>query len=182
MMKTFQKDHLGKGIYLVFMFLFMACHPNHSVQTPGDSSIQGIWEEELGPDQQDSLNQEFTLYHFRFQCDSVFIIQEVHDKNIHEDGTCFSNGLWKEYQKAGYVLQGDSIFLEGVYTKPNFKMKASGCHHFGNFHESYKILKRIPVIVSSPKIGDQILLLSPHSNEKIWLRRIQVSRCKLLGG
>lgn len=150
--------------------LWMSCTLNPSLQTRGDQRLQGEWTETLSPEKQNPANLYQTRYSFRFECDSVFITTEVKSRFNYEDDHCFNGGHWTEYQKAGYLMRNDSLILEGVYTKPNFKMKISGCHHSGNFHESY--------LLSPTPNPDSLFLSSSHEHGLIHLFHEKKWNCK----
>jgi hypothetical protein len=165
------------GILLIIISLFNACIPNKSYQTPGVESLQGIWVEKLGSEKSGPDNDYFSEFQFRFSCDSVYITTKVHSKYNYEDSHCFNNGQWTEYQKGGYTLSHDSLIVEGVFTKPNFRMKISGCHHSGNFHEVYKI-RSLNIENDNLNRRDSLLIYPPHEEGTIHLYRTQKWICK----
>ncbi len=154
--------------------------------------LQGIWVESLSPEKQNPQNLYHTEYKFQFTCDSVFITINTQSRVNYEDEHCFNQGAWKEFLKGGYKVIGDSLEIEGVYCKPNFKMKTVGCYHSGNFHDVYRILPErsdYPPIrnvggfqVKSKEgvkhdLGNFLRLQSPHEPEIINLNLIQRVPC-----
>ncbi len=69
--------------------------------------------------------------------------------------SCFNNGVWKEYAKGVYVVRGDSLFMEGDYTKPNYKQKVSGCYHTGRYIKSFYIKSMEPEAIQLQSVSDQ---------------------------
>lgn len=171
----------GRGIIFLFLVaaLLGSCSTNVSSRTKGNSSLQGIWQETLSPEKRNPENLEYSKYEFRFSCDSLYIITEIHSKYNYEDAHCLNHGTWKEYQKAGYSLKDDSLFLEGVYTKPNFKMKISGCYHNGNFHDVFILRQFKTTLNNRASFMDSLIISSPHEDGIIHLHRVQNIPCTL---
>ncbi len=167
---------------LAFLFFLLSCSPNSNVQTPGNPLFQGVWKEVLSKEKLDPKNMEYTSYEFRFTCDSVYMILRICSKFGYEDPKCFQKGVWSEYQKGGYKIKDDSLIIEGVYTKPNYKMKTSGCHHSGNFHEVFLISsggQKNSLSLNLNSGTDTLTLISPHEEEMIHLHRTQKTVCNL---
>nr|WP_237249537.1 fumarate hydratase [Sphingobacterium faecale] len=114
------------------------CQRHSEMQTEGVSFLQGVWVQDSIPQQQQMLN--FTLHEFTFTCDSLYTKMHVHAKTKTIPDSCFNNGSWTEYAKAVYVLRGDSIIAEGIYTKENGKQKISGCYKSGQYLPRFKLV------------------------------------------
>jgi|GEM_PF-776077 len=171
-------DNWLKGIACSVILFSLSCVPNKSYQTPGASELQGIWVENPGPEKSNPDNIYYSKFQLRFSCDSVYITTEVHSKYNYGDSHCFNEGHWYEYQKAGYTLAHDSLILDGVFTKPNFRMKISGCYHSGNFHEVFKIKKLIPNDIKNANGKDSLLIYPPHEEGLVHLYRTDKWVCK----
>ncbi len=131
--------------YLLFALcslLFPACKFNPNLQERGVGFMQGVWQE----DQvlyQDKLLQ-YTQHKFTFTCDSFYVVMNTTAKvNTYAD-SCFNNGKWTEYAKGTYMTKKDTLFLNGTYTKANFKQKISGCYKIGRYVPVYIIKKNTP--------------------------------------
>ena len=172
--KSLNYSNLFKGFFLLVLGLTYSCKSNPSFQTRGEDSLQGTWEQEWTKEESRADNLYKTKYQLRFYCDSLYMTTQVDTKYNYEDSHCFNGGHWTEYQKAGYSISHDTLFVEGVYAKPNFRMKISGCHHNGNFHEYYLI--QTPKHPGS-KSPDSLILLSPHEASPIYLHRTQKWVC-----
>lgn len=167
-----------RGIWAFPFLLLLACVPNKNFQTPGVDDLQGIWIEKPGPEKSNPENLYYSINTLRFSCDSVYITSQIHSRYNYEDPHCFNGGKWTEYQKAGYTLSHDSLILEGVYTKPNFRMKISGCYHSGNFHEVYKIKRLVHSLGVHADSKDSLILYPPHEEGKIHFFRSAQWKCK----
>ncbi|MGN5956474.1 fumarate hydratase [Sphingobacterium lactis] len=107
------------------------------MQTEGAAFFQGVWKQESKVDTSQTLN--YTLHDFKITCDSMYATFHVHNKVKTIPDSCYGDGNWTEYAKAVYVQRGDSIIVEGLYTKPNGKQKISGCYRSGPYVPRFKI-------------------------------------------
>src|SRR6516225_5599672 len=83
--------------FVLLTFGFLSCTPNANQQTPGTAILQGEW-------QQDSVVGEkalvsYSLYHFRFSCDSFFMAINSFSKVNTGSDSCMNSGRWTEYAK-----------------------------------------------------------------------------------
>ena len=145
---------------------FTACQRHSEMQSEGVQALQGVWIQDSIPHQDQLLS--YTLHEFTFRCDSVYVTMDVHAKNKTIPDSCYKNGNWKEYAKAVYVQRGDSIIVEGVYTKENFKQKISGCYKTGQYLPRFKIVN-----LST----DSVVLQSRYESTPIILRKTQDITC-----
>lgn len=154
---------MQKLCFLLFIFscCFSACKFNPNFQGRGSDFIQGIWEE-VPVSYQDSLLQ-YTRHTFKFTCDSVYVTLETHAKVNYYADSCFKSGTWKEYAKGNYVLQNDTLYILGTFTKENFKQKLSDCYRIGQY---------LPVFVISNKTANTLELrgLKQHVPLKLELK------------
>ena len=149
------------------LLAFSACQRHSEMQTEGVAQLQGVWVQDSIPNQSKMLN--YTLHEFTFKCDSVYVTMDVHAQTKTMPDSCFKDGNWQEYAKAVYVLRGDSIIVEGIYTKENFKQKISGCYKNGQFLPRYKI-----EFASS----DSVILHNKYDSRPIVLRKTQDIICE----
>nr|WP_262903851.1 fumarate hydratase [Sphingobacterium bovistauri] len=120
------------------LFTFASCYRHSDMQTEGVKELQGVWVQDSIPNQDQLLS--YTMHEFTFRCDSIYTTMNVHAKTKTMPDSCFKNGNWKEYAKGVYVQRGDSIIVEGIYTKENWKQKGSGCYKQGQYLPRYKII------------------------------------------
>ncbi len=142
---------MNKYFYLavVWSVLLASCSRRPNVQGSGEIFLQGIWNEDQVADSNQLLN--YTQHRFKFTCDSFYVDLTTHSKANYYSDSCFNHGVWKEYAKGIYRVKKDSLFLEGTYTKSNYKQKVSGCYQIGTFLQTF--------IVKSSK-ADSLLLES----------------------
>lgn len=126
--------------YLLATVLLTSCKFNPNIQGSGSDALQGLWEE----DQvlyQDSLSQ-YTSHKIRFSCDSFYLtLKTVARAEIYPD-TCYRKGSWTEFVKGTYTTTGDTLYLNGTFTKSDFKQKISGCFRMGTYKPIFVIVKR----------------------------------------
>jgi len=132
---------MQKHCFLLFLccVCFSACRFNPNYQGRGSGFIQGVWEE-IPVSYQDSLMQ-YTRHKFKFTCDSVYITLETHAKVNYYADSCFKTGTWKEYAKGNYVVQNDTLYIIGTFTKANFKQKLADCYRIGQYLPTFVITK-----------------------------------------
>ena len=121
------------------LLIFGSCQRRSDIQGRGAEYLQGVWEQDSIPHQDQMLS--YTLHSFKITCDSVYTTMDVHSTVQRMSDSCYQNGNWKEYAKAVYVVRGDSMIVEGVYTKENGKQKLSGCYKQGQYLPRFKIAK-----------------------------------------
>lgn len=148
------------------LLMLLACQRHSDMQTEGEAFLQGVWVQDSIPNQQQMLS--YTLHEFRFVCDSVYTTMHVQARTQRIPDSCYNGGSWTEYAKAVYVLRGDSIIVEGVYTQPNGKQKISGCYKQGQY------LPRFKVAYHS---ADTVILESKFDSKPIVLRKTADITC-----
>lgn len=140
---------------LLCCLVFSACRRLPDIQGEGSPIMQGVWNQDTIPNSEKLLN--YTAHRFKFSCDSFYVDLTTHSTVNYYADSCFNNGIWKEYAKGVYQVRSDSLFLEGTYTKANYKQKVSGCYQIGQYIKSFKI--------QSAKKNQ--LLLESNDNQRI---------------
>lgn len=140
-------------LFLVLTGLMTACRRLPNVQGKGEASFQGIWHQDSIANSAQLLN--YTRHQFKFTCDSFYVDMVTHSKVNYYSDSCFNNGVWKEYAKGVYAVRADSLFLEGTFTKANYKQKVSGCYQTGRFSKSFLIRSLKPDTIQLESINDQ---------------------------
>lgn len=130
-----------------------ACKRLPDVQGKGEAFLQGVWSQDSISRADQLLN--YTQHKFRFTCDSFYVDLTTHSKVNYYADSCFNNGVWKEYAKGVYVVRQDSLFLEGDFTKPNYKQKVSGCYRTGRYIKSFLVKSIQPENIQLESISDQ---------------------------
>jgi len=124
--------------YLIILFCLMAflgCERRPNVQGNGEVFLQGVWNQDSVANAATLMN--YTQHKIKFTCDSFYVDLTTHSKVNYYEDPCYNNGVWKEYAKGVYEVRKDSLFLEGTYTKSNYKQKVSGCYTVGIYRKSF---------------------------------------------
>lgn len=145
--------------YFAWLFFLIgvvaACKPLPNVQGKGEVFMQGVWNEDSVANAAQLLN--YTQHKFKFTCDSFYVELITHSKVNYYADSCFNKGVWKEYAKGVYEVRHDSLFLEGTYTKSNYKQKVSGCYQIGRYLKTFYVRS---------KTADRLLLESTNDQRE----------------
>ena|ERR1700761_2179280 len=126
---------------LAFTLLLSACSMNPNMQGPGEGYLQGEWQQDSTSVQKQLVT--YSLYHFKFTCDSFFIKQQTYSKVNYGADTCMNKGHWTEYIRGTYTQQHDTLHLKGVFANPDYTIKVEGdCFRIGVYEEYYRINKK----------------------------------------
>lgn len=158
MIKKQLKGFHTLGIVAAFILLVSACQRLPDVQGKGEVFLQGVWNQDSVP--YSSTLLKYTEHKLKFTCDSFYVDLVTHSKVNYYEDTCFNKGIWQEFAKGVYVVRNDSLFLEGTYTKSNYKQKMTGCYNIGQYRQSFTI--------TSAK-ADQLILQSVNDQREIVL-------------
>ncbi len=124
-------------VVLLVLCIAASCQRLPNVQGKGEVFMQGVWNQDSIENSSALLN--YTQHKFKITCDSFYVELTTHSKVNYYADSCFNNGVWKEYAKGIYQVRNDSLFLEGTYTKSNYKQKVSGCYQTGRFGKAFFI-------------------------------------------
>jgi hypothetical protein len=124
-------------IILICLAAFSGCERRPNVQGNGEVFLQGIWNQDSIAGSAKLMN--YTQHRIKFTCDSFYVNLTTHSKVNYYGESCYNNGVWKEYAKGVYQVRNDSLFLEGTYTKSNYKQKVSGCYTIGIYRKSFVV-------------------------------------------
>ncbi|WP_231388252.1 fumarate hydratase [Sphingobacterium hungaricum] len=122
---------------LSVLLVFTSCVRQSDMQTEGASYLQGVWVQDSIPNQNEMM--DYTLHEFTFTCDSIYTKMHNVSKVQRMVDSCYQDGKWSEYAQGVYVVRGDSILAEGIYTRENGKQKISGCYKIGQYLPRFKI-------------------------------------------
>jgi hypothetical protein len=121
--------------------LLSACSLNPNTQGPGESYLQGVWQQDSTTIQRQLVN--YSLYHFKFTCDSVFILQRSFSKVNYGSDTCMNKGHWTEYMSGTYTQQHDTLHIKGFFRNADYRSKdLGGCFRSGVYEEFFKVNKK----------------------------------------
>jgi hypothetical protein len=124
-----------------FCLLMAACSLNPSMQGKGADYLQGEWKQDSVPMQQKLLN--YSLYHFKFSCDSVYIKVDSYAKVNSGMDSCMNKGQWKEYIRGTYHQSNDTLHIKGNFCNADYSLKKqAGCFRYGPYEEHFKVTKK----------------------------------------
>lgn len=178
MRKKYGSDILGgsrpvnRSLLLLFFLMmggglfFAGCQFNSEYQHPGADYLQGVWVQESQLLKDELL--QYTLHEFRITCDSVYATLQTFSQVKNIPDSCYNDGQWTEYAKGVYVVRGDSMIVDGLYTRANGKQKVSGCYRSGQFLPRFKIVSYS---------ADSLLLRNRYDQRLITLRKVADITC-----
>ena len=125
------------------------------MQTPGESYLQGEWQQDSVAGQKRLLS--YSLYHFKFSCDSFFVAIKSYSKVNTGPDTCMRSGRWAEYCKGTYSQKQDTLHLKGQFCNADFSIKDDkGCFRSGDFEEIFKVSKKGGSLIRLESTSDVI--------------------------
>ena len=133
--------HLLPFTFLLSALSLTSCHLNPNMQTPGESYLQGEWQQDSVPGQKKLVS--YSLYHLKFSCDSFFMAINSFSKVNNGPDTCMNSGHWVEYTKGTYEQKNDTLQLKGQFCNVNMTLKDDkGCFRSGDYEELFKVNKK----------------------------------------
>jgi hypothetical protein len=145
---------------LAFTFLLPSCRMNADTQKPGIKELQGEWQQDTTALQKQLLT--YSLYHFRFSCDSFFVSIKTFSKVNYGADSCMKSGQWTEYTRGIYGQRSDTLFLKGQFCNPDYTIKDNaGCFRIGNYEEVFK-MKKVKDSLLELSSTSAIVLLDVH--------------------
>jgi hypothetical protein len=122
------------------------CRFNPDMQTPGESYLQGEWQQDSVTMQKQLVN--YSLYNFKFNCDSFFVSIKTFSKANTGADSCTKSGSWTEYAKGVYEQKNDTLRVRGLFCNADYSYKdPTGCFRSGVYEESFKIIKKTDSLV-----------------------------------
>jgi len=129
-----------------FCLLTAACSFNPNVQGEGEKYLQGEWQQDSTSVQKQLLS--YSLYKFKFTCDSFFVQQETFSKVNNGVDTCGNSGHYTEYIRGTYRQHNDTLFLKGYFSNADHSLKKfGGCFRSGKYEEFFKVKKQTDSLV-----------------------------------
>lgn len=141
---------------MAFCFsLLISCSFNPDKQTAGQEYLQGEWQQDSLPEQKQLLS--YSLYHFKFSCDSFFVAINSYSKVNTGADSCMSSGHWTEYCRGTYEQRNDTLHMKGLFCNADMTLKDDkGCFRSGNYEEFFKITKKADSIIQFAGISSVI--------------------------
>ena len=150
----------------MFFLCMSGCRFHPDIQHPGADYLQGVWVQDSIP-MQDAL-LHYSLHELKFTCDSIYTTMQVISKVRNIADSCYNGGQWTEYAKGIYVVRGDSLIVDGLYTKPDWRQKISGCYRIGQYLPRFKIVRYT---------ADSLVLENRYDQRPILLRKTADITC-----
>ncbi len=133
-------------LLLAFYLLSTACSFNPNVQGEGEKYLQGEWQQDSTSVQKQLLS--YSLYKFKFTCDSFFVQQKSFSKVNNGIDTCGNSGHYTEYIRGTYLQHNDTLFLKGYFSNADYSLKKpGGCFRSGLYEEIFKVKKQADSLV-----------------------------------
>jgi len=131
---------------LLMAFGLTSCSPNANLQGKGEVYLQGEWQQDSVPKEKQLL--QYSIYHFRFSCDSFFVqINSFSRVNSGAD-TCMGSGHWSEYVRGSYQQRNDTLHLRGQFCNADYSLKQEGgCFRSGIYEEFFKVSKKTDSLI-----------------------------------
>lgn len=123
----------------MFVLSFIACRFNPDVRGEGADYLQGTWLQDSVAMQDELLN--YTLHELTFVRDSIYATLHTTSKVKTIPDSCYGNGQWTEYARGVYIVRGDSLLVEGWYSRADWQLKTAGCHRIGQYLPRFKIAR-----------------------------------------
>lgn len=152
-MTSFFRKNFNFALFFIVLVLSYSCTRLPNVQGKGEALLQGVWNQDHVENADQLLN--YTQHHFKITCDSFYVDLTTFSKVNYYEDTCFNKGVWKEYAKGTYKVKGDTLLLEGTFTKSNYKQKISGCYRNGRYLSNFKIESSAPNELLLLNLNDQ---------------------------
>jgi hypothetical protein len=157
--KAFSFRLFAFGSKIAFCVLILAlssgCHLNANMQTPGEGYLQGEWQQDSVPAQKSLVS--YSLYRFKFSCDSFFMTINSFSKVNTGPDACMNSGRWVEYTKGTYLQKNDTLHLKGQFCNANMTLKDDkGCFRSGDYEELFKVIKKTDSTIQFSSITNVI--------------------------
>ncbi len=121
---------------IILSALIFSCKKESTTITSTD--VQGQWEQ---PEFQEGVN-EGVLHEIEL-CEGNFKLQLHHFTDaISPEHNC-SFARWTEYVAGSYIVENNTVLLNGYYAYSDFTRKIDGCHNTGDYNKSYSLVKKV---------------------------------------
>jgi hypothetical protein len=132
--------------FSLLLLALTSCSFNPGMQGKGEIYLQGEWQQDSVIKQQQLLN--YSLYSFKFSCDSFFVEMRSYSKVNTGVDTCMNSGHWTEYIKGSYKQSNDTLRLKGLFCNADYSYKkAEGCFRSGVYEENFKVSKQTDSLI-----------------------------------
>ncbi len=88
------------------------------MQGKGEVYLQGEWQQDSVPKEKQLL--QYSIYHFKFSCDSFFVQINSFSKVNNGADTCMRLGHWSEYVRGSYQQMHDTLHMRGQFCNADY--------------------------------------------------------------
>ncbi len=132
-----------------------ACSLNPGLQGKGEAYLQGEWKQDSIAVQKQLLN--YSMYEFKFSCDSVYGTIRSFSKVNNGYDTCMNAGKWTEYFRGTYEQKDDTLRIKGNFCNADFSLKVpGGCFRSGVYQDVFKVSQKNDSLVVLSSVADVI--------------------------
>ncbi len=141
--------------FFLIAFVLTACSLNPGLQSRGEDYLQGQWEQDSIPMQNELLN--YSLHYFKFSCDSVYLTIKTFSKINNGYDTCMNTGNWTEYVRGTYEQKNDTLRIRGNFCNADFSLKGpEGCFRSGVYQDVFKVSRKNDLLIQFSSISNVI--------------------------
>jgi hypothetical protein len=132
--------------FMLYAFGLTSCKPNPNMQGKGEVYLQGEWRQDSVPNERQLL--QYSIYHFKFSCDSFFVQINSFSKVNNGADTCMRSGHWSEYVRGSYQQMSDTLHLRGQFCNADYTLKQEGgCFQSGIYEELFLVSKKTDSLI-----------------------------------
>lgn len=163
--KIIQKPLQKAFTFLLLAFTLTACSFNPNLQGKGESYLQGEWKQDTVPLQKQLVT--YSLYSFKFSCDSVYTTIRTFSKVNSGYDTCMNAGQWTEYVRGTYQQKNDTLRIKGNFCNADFSLKdAGGCFRSGVYTDVFKVSAKSDSLIQLSSVSS-VIPIDLHLTHKI---------------
>ena len=141
--------------FLLLALTLIACSRDPAVQGKGEDYLQGEWKQDSIALQKQLLN--YSLYEFKFSCDSVYATIRSFSKVNTGYDTCMNAGSWTEYVRGTYEQKNDTLRIKGNFCNADFSLKGpEGCFRSGVYQDVFKVSRKSDLLIEFSSISNVI--------------------------
>ena len=127
--------------------------------------MQGEWKQDSIPMQSQLVT--YSLYSFKFSCDSVYATIRTYSKVNTGYDSCMNAGQWTEYVRGTYKQKKDTLQIKGSFCNADFSLKdEKGCFRFGVYHDDFKVTHKTDSLIELSS-ESSVIPIGLHLTHKI---------------
>ena len=132
--------------FTLLAFGLASCKSNPNLQGKGEVYLQGEWQQDSVPKEKQLL--QYSIYRFKFSCDSFFMQINSFSKVNNGADTCIGSGHWTEYVRGSYQQMSDTLHMRGQFCNADYSLKQEGgCFRSGIYEELFLVSKKTDSLI-----------------------------------